>query len=370
MSDQEARELLAKYEAGQCTDFEKSLVEQWLFHFNQEPAGWSDERLTAIQQEVWQQLPQRQVIQISWWPRIAVAASILLCLYIGSYFLLYRGSTKQTNVNSEAVSVLPGGDKATLTLGNGKQIILTAAKNGRLAAEGGAVIHKTADGNLVYQPTPSDRVSNALMYNTVATPKGGQYHLILADGTGVWLNAASSVKYPTAFTGNERRVEITGEAYFEVAPDAGKPFRVTFSEQTVEVLGTHFNINTYTDEPKAKTTLLEGKIRLTKGTYTAMLSPGQEADLAANGYQVKEADTEQAIAWKNGLFHFDNTDVKALMRQVARWYDIEVAYEGKPTDYRFAGELRRNTNLANVLQILEQGGIHFRMKGRTLIVTS
>jgi transmembrane sensor len=192
----------------------------------------------------------------------------------------------------------------------------------------------------------------------------------LEDGTGVWLNAASSIKYPTAFTGNERRVEITGEAYFEVAHNADKPFRVTFNEQTVEVLGTHFNINAYADEPAAKTTLLEGKVKLTNKAQSAMLLPGQEAVLVTNGYQVKEADLEQAMAWKNGIFYFDNTDVKTIMRQVARWYNVQVEYEGKVTDYKFAGDLRRNTNLANVLQILEQAGIHFRMEGRKLIVTA
>lgn len=369
MTDQEAKEFLSKYEAGNCNDFEKALVEQWLFQFNQEQVGWSDERLTAVRQEVWQKLPQQQVRQINWWPRVAAAASILICLSIGFYLLKYR-STELTKVNLQAASVLPGGNKAVLTLGNGKQIVLTTAKNGQLAVEGGAAINKTADGNLVYNSAQSDRVSDALIYNTINTPKGGQYHLTLADGTGVWLNAASSIKYPAVFTGNKRSVEITGEAYFEVAHNADKPFRVTFNEQTVEVLGTHFNINAYADEPKTKTTLLEGKIKLAKVGYTAVLSPGQEANLAAGGYQVKEADLEQAIAWKNGLFHFDNTDVKTLMRQVSRWYDVEVAYDGKTTDYKFAGDLRRNTNLADLLQILEQGGIHFRIEGRKLIVTS
>ncbi|EHQ25937.1 FecR family protein [Mucilaginibacter paludis] len=377
--DRNLLELARKWLFGTISEKEKVDFDSWYNEFDdtrhEVKGDFTEEELEArIHRAIFAkagiQESSHDVSQpVRMWPRIAAAASLLLCLSVGAYFIT-RQNTVSNNTHSQAAVIMPGSNRAVLTLGNGRQIVLTGAQNGQLAAEGGATINKTADGNVVYNSAQAVQVSEALTYNTMATPRGGQYHLTLEDGTGVWLNAASSIKYPTAFTGNERRVEITGEAYFEVAHNAAKPFRVVFNGQTVEVLGTHFNINAYADEPAAKTTLLEGKVKLTAQGYAAMLLPGQEAALAGGGYNVKEADVEQAIAWKNGLFHFDNTDVKTLMRQVARWYDVEVAYEGKITDYKFAGDLRRNTNLANVLQIFEQGGIHFRIEGRKLIVTS
>jgi ferric-dicitrate binding protein FerR (iron transport regulator) len=232
-----------------------------------------------------------------------------------------------------------------------------------------AKINKTGDGKIVYQ---EDQTKESLVeYNTITTPRGGKYELTLADGTTVTLDAASSIRYPVAFTGRERRVEITGQVYFEVAHNQSKPFRVQASDQTVEVLGTHFNINAYPDEADLRTTLLEGSVRITKAQASAILKPGEQAITSDQStlIRVRDADTEAAVAWKEGHFHFSHADIPTVMRQLARWYDVEVAYVGSIPKRSFSGNINRNTKASVALEILSVSNVHFKIEGKKIIVT-
>ena len=364
MDPKQAEQLLKKYLDGTCSPEEKLWVEQWYNDITgkEEPMppvqNWAE-----LEQRLTSSLPQPAKTR-RLWPRIAAAASILIVCSAGLYF--YRHKTQPATTQIAKNDIAPGSNKAILTLAGGQKIILNDAKNGTLARQGGATINKIADGALAYAATQKD---TAMAYNTLSTPRGGQHQLTLSDGTKVWLNAASSITYPVSFAGNERKVSVTGEAYFEVVHNAKMPFRVTVDGQTIEDIGTHFNINAYGDEPAVTTTLIEGAIKLSSSGASALLKPGQAASLNNNRYVVTAADINSAIAWKNGLFRFDDNPIQSLMRQLARWYDVEVSYEGTVTNHEFAGEIRRNTNLSNVLDILAQSGIHFRVEGRKLIVT-
>jgi hypothetical protein len=257
-------------------------------------------------------------------------------------------------------------------LANGKNIFLTDAHNGQLARDGQALINKTRDGKIVY--SNNDDSVKIPVYNILTTPRGGQYLLILADGTKAWLNAASSIKYPTVFTGNERKVEITGEVYFEVAHNAAKPFKVVANEQIVEVLGTHFNVNAYTDEPAIKTTLLEGKVKVIHNEKIAFLLPGQQAQVSngavsANINVLDQVDMDEAVAWKSGLFQFNKASIESILRQVARWYNVEISYNNDQKPVKtFTGNISRNISLAQLLQILSYTGNRFEIDGRKIIV--
>jgi ferric-dicitrate binding protein FerR (iron transport regulator) len=246
---------------------------------------------------------------------------------------------------------------------------LDSAANGMLATQGASQVIKQDNGQLAYT---SDKQAHtaALLYNTLSTPRGGQYRLTLPDGTGVWLNAASSITYPTAFAAHERKVSVTGEAYFEVAKDKSKPFHVQVNDMEVTVLGTYFNINAYTDEADIKTTLLEGSVNISKGGDTKLLRPGQQAQ-AGNAAAIRVVDdvnTSQVVAWKNGLFDFKDADLKAVMRQLERWYDIEVEYKGAVSGYAFRGKLQRSLNLTQVLHILDEMEVKYTLQGRVLTV--
>ncbi len=308
------------------------------------------------------------------WPRIAVAASIILCLSAAVFFMLHKASVQQQIVGNEPSKndLTPGGNKAILTLSTGQQIVLTGARNGKLAQQGDAAITKTADGQIVYGMANGSAAAE-VSYNTTSTPRGGQFRVVLTDGTKVWLNAASSVTYPTAFTGADREVEITGEVYFEVAHNAAKPFRVKSNGQIVEVLGTHFNINAYKDEPVITTTLFEGSVKVNKGTASALLKPGQQSSVTENGNNLNikitdNADLDQALAWKNGEFSFNKTNIQFVMRQIARWYDVDIEYAGKIPDKRLSGTFSRNMNASKALSLLEFTGVNFKIEGRKIIV--
>lgn len=373
MKENNAKDLLAKYAAGECTAEEKAIVESW--YLQQQHQSVTDmpdtERLDDMQEirnkllhEInGTSLPVRRL-----WPRIAAAASMLLVLSISGYFLLHKQTNQQLASNYKK-DLAPGSNKAILTLSNGKQIDLKDAKNGTIAKEGNETIKKSDDGTLSYEGHAASGVNEQVTYNMVTTPRGGQWPLILTDGTKVMLDAASSIKYPVSFNGNERRVEITGQAYFEVAHHA-KPFKVGVRGVTIEDLGTHFNINAYNDEPAIKTTLLEGSVRVSKGKEIAVLKPGQQASTldSSNLIKVYNADVEEAVAWKNGYFRYESIELKELMRQVSRWYDVDVSYEGPIAKHKFLVDMKRKTNLSNILKILEQGGIHFKITGRKLTV--
>jgi hypothetical protein len=299
------------------------------------------------------------------------AAAIILVLVVGSYIIFNQKTEKPTIANNPTPvtkDVEPGKQGAILTLSNGKQIVLDSAK-GNVATEGEVAI-MNKDGSVSYaQPqTPNSKLET--VYNTISTPKGRIYQLDLQDGSKVWLNAGSSIRFPTAFTGTNRIVEITGEVDFEVAHDATKPFIVSVKDMQVEVLGTHFNVNAYDDEPSIKTTLLQGKVRVTRNGNIALLKPGQQAE-SLNDSRIlihDDVDMDEVVAWKNGLFHFNGASLQEVMRQITRWYDVDVEYQGNIAERKFGGEISRNSNLSQVLKILEESKVHFTIENKKLIV--
>lgn len=313
-----------------------------------------------------------------WWG----AAAVLVLVYANFFF---KGPKPEPIANTQAKQPAhepkPGGNIAVLTLSDGSAIALDSARNGIVAQQGNTKIAKLSNGQLAYKTVKEQ--SSAVLFNTLTTPRGGQYKLGLPDGSFVWLNAASSIRYPTAFSGKERVVSITGEAYFEIAKDPSMPFRVILPSSaggrrgeggmeggSIEVLGTHFNVNAYEDEKALKATLLEGSIRLISQAASRKLEPGQQALLNKEGQLsvIPNADTEEAVAWKNGRFDFDNADIQAVMRQIARWYDVEVVFEGKIPSEKFVGEIPRNSNLSEVFKILELSNVHFKVENKKVTV--
>ncbi len=300
------------------------------------------------------------------------AAAILIFVLAGTYLLYNRYHKQPLQVaqnKSFKTDIAPGGNKAILTLANGSKLILNNAKNGNISTQAGTSIIKQ-DSLISYKAIAAN--STEISYNTITIPKGGQYQLVLADGTKVWLNAASSLRFPTAFTGKNRTVELTGEAYFEVAKNKDKPFNVKTATQSVQVLGTHFNINAYDNEANIKTTLLEGSVKVYAANTNVMISPGQQSVLKSNGsFEIKrDLDMDEVVAWKNGTFQFNEADIQTVMRQISRWYDIDVEYKGKLPADLYRGKISRNVNVSQVLKILELSGINFTIEGRKIIVRS
>ena len=268
-----------------------------------------------------------------------------------------------------AMPVVPGGDKATLTLADGSVIDLDSSGTGRLAQQGTTSI-RIKDGKIVYDPHKAG--NNVIAYNTISTPRGGQYQVVLPDGTKVWLNATSYIKFPIAFTGGRRVVEIAGEAYFEVARNPAMPFIAKVRDAAVEVLGTHFNIMAYGEEQKIATTLLEGSIKVSRGSDKHMIVPGQQAVWAENGAFLmnNDVDMEEVVAWKNGKFHFNNADIKTIMRQIARWYDVDVEFENNAADIRLGGVISRKEDIRQLLNYFEIAGkVRFKVEEKKIIVT-
>lgn len=303
------------------------------------------------------------------WYRIPAAAAVLALLLWGVYSLTRPASMPVPTASKTAPQDIPaGGNKATLTLANGSRIVLDDTGEGTVASQGGISIHKTNNGQLVYTITGNNQQTDT-GYNTIQTPNGGQYQVNLPDGSKVWLNAATSLTFPAAFGANGRTVNLNGEAYFEVAamPNA-QPFTVKVNDLTVDVLGTQFNIMAYADEKNSHTTLLTGAVRVTKGGAGKVLQPGQQA-IAGADLQVREADTEAAVAWKNGMTVFSNADIHSIMRQIARWYDVDIVYQGEIPQRLFTGKIPRHANVSKVLKILELSDIHFTIDGRKIIVT-
>jgi Fe2+-dicitrate sensor, membrane component len=374
MQPEEIKALLEKYVSGGLTDAEKAMLESWYI----KQADSNDVPLDeyTMQQNL-RQMTARLPVQKSspallhrLWPKVAAAAIVLLT---GSaiWFLTKRPVTEKPVLAATTAPqmVSPGKDGAILTLADGRQIILDSTGDKIIANQNGARV-LLEDGRLVYKSLTAGNRQNdrsAISYNTVATPRGRQFQLVLPDGTKVWLNAASSIHYPTAFTGSERRVEITGEAYFEVAHDKSKPFHVRSNKQEVEVLGTHFNIMAYDDEPAIKTTLLEGKVKVHSNT-NVILEPGEQA--IVNGkIKVALVNTEAAVAWKNGEFMFRNEPLENIMRSIARWYDAEIIYKTDVSKKAVWGTVTKYSNVSDVLNMITLTGVaHFRVEGKKIIV--
>ncbi len=304
--------------------------------------------------------------------KIAAAACVIGTIFFGGYYLFNEEPQKIISIPEEKKinyknDLPPGGDKALLTLADGSVIVLDDAKNGPLAQQGNTKLIKL-DGKINYNS--SFAADNEIVYNSISTPRGGQYQIILPDGSGVWLNSTSSIRFPTAFAGKNRTVEITGEAYFEVTKNKSMPFIVKVNKTEIQVLGTHFNVMAYSDESLLKTTLLEGSVKFIKDNETRILTPGQQSQLSGDG-RVKvlsDIDVNKVIAWKNGVFNFEGADISTVLRQISRWYDVEVVYNKKVDDLFYA-EIPRNTRLSDFLKALElTGTVHFEIDGKKIIV--
>ena len=299
------------------------------------------------------------------WFRYASAAVLVITFSILTWMIIKPAGQQQTSSNATTpVPVIPAGtDKAVLQLADGKTIQLDST-SGQIIHDGNLNVNNNS-GKLNY-----DGVSSKVEWHTLSTPRGGQYNLRLPDGTEVWLNAASSITFPNSFTGNERLVKITGEVYFEVAQQKDQPFKVDINgKASVEVLGTHFNINAYADEPYIATTLTEGAVKMTDRQQSAVLSPGQQARINTKGMNVlKNADTDLVLAWKNGLFRFEAASIEEVLRQLARWYDVDIVMEQNDPDILFSGEINRNLTLMQALIVLDKMGVRFSLQGRSLTV--
>ena len=353
-----------------------ALAAEWERIEREEPMPWVDwegmfMRVVAMPAEVaerrgdWR-IGRRMGRRVGW--RLAAAAAVVV-VAVGVWLLWGRPEKKNSvaAVAHASIDVLPGGNRATLRLAGGGVIVLDSATNGLVAKQGGMQVQKSGDGRITYEKKAT---TTDILYNTLTTPRGGQYHLTLADGTEVWLNAASSITYPTAFAGAERKVVITGEAYFEVKPEAARPFVVHSGSLDVTVLGTSVDINTYTDEPMPAATLITGRVRVSGGGAAQLLAPGEQARLGKNGMElVPHADIAGVLAWKNGRFAFDGADLPTVMRQLARWYDVDVSYEGVVPKRTFDGKLPRSLTLDQVLRLLAAERIHYTIEpGRRLVI--
>ncbi|AEV98706.1 hypothetical protein A4D02_09175 [Niastella koreensis] len=402
--------LLKQYTAGTCTldEFNELLalisvqpngsvlegplleeVRNSRYHEAEEQVNWH-QMLKAVlqQQEVVAPAPVRTMRVFS---KIAIAATVVVCMGIIAWWWLQRGDDRHTNTPAVTLTydALPGRNGAVLTLHNGKKVLLDSAGNGAMHLQPGLQVAKQ-DSLIAYQAT--DAASSET--NTLSTPRGRKFQLVLSDGTRVWLNAASSIHYPTVFTGKERVVDITGEVYFEVAKNASHPFIVNIQSAQepgqkgrIEVLGTHFNINAYDEEPSSKVTLLEGRVKVGSRQWAVgsggkaenandevILKPGEQASLSQSSQKshfipVQTVHTDAVMAWKNGYFQFERADIQTVMRQVARWYDVEIQYEGTITTDKFGGSIPRDATLSQVLHALEQSLVHFTIQGKKVIVT-
>ncbi len=307
------------------------------------------------------------------WRKISIAAAIAILVSVGARFYFkkpqdpFKKVVQKLSLHND---VLPGGNKAILTLANGKKIVLDNAHTGLLAKQGSTDIAKTKDGQVIYKVPNKNLGGSNIALNTISTPTGGQYQVVLSDGSKVWLNAASSLRFPAVFKGKTREVEITGEAYFEVAKNAAMPFLVKTGRSVIEVLGTHFNIMAYRNESFIKTTLLEGSVKVRSGNSINFLKPGQQALLNAQGQTqiTEDVDIDDETAWKNGLFQFKDAGIEAVMRQVERWYNVTTSYEGKIPVKQFTGRISRNVKVSELLNMLKYFDVNFKIDGRNITV--
>ncbi len=365
MDTKQIKELLQKRQSGQLTDQEEAILDAWHLMLSKTETVEVDEtdmihRLNAAwaELEVNKRFPENKIYRL--WPRIAATASIIITLSIGGYFMHYKKTVNRIAQLVKNNDIVPGLNQATLILANGQRIVLTRGILGKLAQQGHTIINATANSISYHNDS---REEDHISYNTLVTARGEQspYPLVLADGTKVLLNAQSSITFPNAFNGKERIVKLTGEAYFEVKHNNHQPFKVQANGQTIEDIGTTFNVNAYNDEIAIRTTLIEGSVKVNN----LILKPGQQTD----GNAVKTVNIARFTAWKDGDFNFDNDKITTVMRELGRWYNIEVVYQGKiPTD-GFHAIISRKQNISAVLHGLENTkGVHFKIEGRRVTV--
>nr|WP_121273219.1 FecR family protein [Pedobacter schmidteae] len=376
MKNKQAKSLLNRHRKGQTSLEERAALESWYNHQAEINPGLKDDTdFAKALDEMDQAFPfaelQSKSVKVYSWRLVAAAAAVLFCLGTALYFYSHKTTSEKTD--RFAGDVKPGGNRAFLTLSDGSKISLTDAANGELARQANISITKAKDGQLVYEVKGAEGNDHKTTFNTIETPRGGQYQIKLPDGTIVWLNASSVLRYPTVFTGSSRTVELKGEAYFEVAKSKYRTFKVKSGLQELQVLGTHFNVSAYIDDIAVKTTLLEGSVMVsgnntTGGAQDVVLKPGQQSSFSARGLRVSLADTEESVAWKNGYFKFNDEHIESILKKVSRWYDTDIEYEGKMTDKIFNGKISRYSNVSKVLELLElTGAIHFKIEGRRII---
>ncbi|MDR6784418.1 transmembrane sensor [Pedobacter africanus] len=392
-----AKELLEKYLQGTCNEEEQAIVESWqLKELEGKTFNAKAIQVESAYKSIWKGISTKagtgKNLELKNRPYryLAIAATILIALSAGLFFI--QGKLSDNSIAAQLAKsgqdFVPGGNKATLTLADGSRISLTDAANGNLAKQAGITVTKTQDGQLVYNvDAASDgrpHLKGLTLMNTISTPRGGQYQITLPDGSKVWLNAESSLKYPIDFNAGVRKVELTGEAYFEIAKinspseSSGRktervPFIVVTDKQEVEVLGTHFNISSYSDEAVTKTTLLEGSVNVLQKSSgnSRLLKPGQQSKVSASQATpiVASPDLESEMAWKNGLFIFREEPIETIIKDLSRWYDVDISFEGKPVNVSFVGIVSRSKNISSVLKILEEtGDLHFKVEGRKILI--
>lgn len=377
MSKEQFIKLYEKQLRGIATPEEQAMLQQYSDSFMLQEYEWTEEMgnkeaiTERIFERIWADMQPEVVQKVKWYKRRLAIAAVFLAVVCTTFMLLYNNEKDQSpmaETPAQQQDIAPGGDKAVLTLGDGSTIVLDQAGNGTITTQGYTQINKVNDGLIAYNNVSHSDLT--VSFNSVSTPRGGQYSIVLPDGSKVWLNAASSLKFPTAFKGAERKVELTGEAYFEVAKYTKQPFKVMVNDMEVKVLGTHFNIMAYSDEASIQTTLLEGSVRVTKDAFDVVLKPGQQSQLnSGNSLQViNEVNTESVVAWKNGTFDFVNADIPAIMRQLSRWYNVGIMYKSKIPEGHFTGIVGRANNLSHVLKMLELSGVQFQIKDKQIIV--
>jgi len=381
-SDNEERIALlaSKWQHGTITDEERDEFDQWFDSFDDTAEMHEHDEL---KEKMYQSIVKRERIGrtagLLWIKPVAAAAALLgvvitAALWFNNNHQQVSRELAHSTVKSANTKIVPGGNKAMLVLSNGDAIILDSARNGLLAKQDAADVVKEADGSLIYKKTGAGDVSNAgSLYNTLTTPRGGQYTIVLPDGSKVWLNAASTIRFPAHFSGERRRVEVQGEAYFEIAQNASTPFVVAVNYpdakvMDVEVLGTSFNIMAYPEEKAVKTTLLTGAVKVSSNSESKVLHPGQQVQLQEGVLQTSMADTEAVIAWKNGQTLFVDEDITAIMRKISRWYDVDIEYKGTIPNKKFTGGISRQSDISAILKILELNHIHSSIQGKKVIL--
>lgn len=361
-----AEELLKKYNDGTASAKEKAIVESWYLNYKTPPSNLKSEELQEEYQmglkKLHESLEERKAIRL--WPRLAIAASLMICVGLG--WLLFRSEDKAVMENTPIAVLLPETNSAVLTLADGTQVRIQDGNIGEIAEEHGIKISQTADGQLLYTVVDAGKGELTDHYNTIETPTGNQYTVVLPDGSKVWLSSASKLRYPVHFSEKERKVALAGEAYFEVKPSYSSkntrkiPFIVSSGHQDVEVLGTAFNISAYEEDRTVKTALVEGSVRVSlqgnsghsRGT---LLKPGQMSVTAMNSgeIQVVDIDVDDIKAWREGYFIFNNENIKDIMKKLAKWYGFAVEYRGDMSGVEFQGNYLRTRNLNHLLETME-----------------
>ncbi|WP_316747216.1 FecR family protein [Pedobacter gandavensis] len=372
MKKYKPEDLIHNYANDTASEEERIIVESWhIYELKESKYRPSQEHITIVHNRTWEKLSlhmhhrENTLVNKKLWVGVAAAAAILLISSIITYSYLKPASLSSPVLMTQN-DVMAAENKATLTLNNGERISLNQSNKDLVAIQGGINIRKS-NGLLIYEQQKSTTATIAL--NKLETPRGGKYQVLLPDGTKVWLNSASILTYPNTFIGKDRIVSLLGEAYFEVAKHKEKVFKVVSGTQTIEVLGTHFNVKSYTDENETQTTLAEGKVKISKGLKHIILKPGQAAFTSENSksIKIKKTDLEKDLAWKNNEFIFRGDDIMSIMREVARWYNVEVTYEGNFNKDGYMGTISRSKNISEVLKMLQlTGKINYKIEGRRI----